>query len=118
MNRGTPFEVRAGKLLQSAGLRILERNFSCKLGEIDLVCRDGDTLVFVEVRSRSHPHFASAAASVTPTKQRRLVATAQRYLQLRGLSERLPCRFDVVAFDGSQCGPEDKIQWLKNAIGT
>ncbi len=116
MNRGQEYEERATELLSARGLQVLTRNYRCKLGEIDLVCRDGDTLVFVEVRYRSNPRFASAAASVTPAKMRRLWATAQLYLQQRGLSDQQACRFDVLAFDDDQRHGKDGIQWLKNAI--
>ena len=116
MDRGSQFEDRAAQLLRGAGLRVLERNFRCKLGELDLVCREGEVLVFVEVRYRSNPHFASAAASVTPAKQRRLWRTAQFYLQRHGLTDSQACRFDVIAFSGSREEAEDGIQWLKNAI--
>ena len=117
MKRGEYYERRAGEYLRAAGLAVVERNFRCKLGEIDLICREGDTVVFVEVRFRGNPRFASAAASVTPAKQRRLIAAARFYLQQRGLTERQPCRFDVLAFDGAACNAEDGIEWLKNAIG-
>lgn len=116
MNRGRQYENRASRLLQSAGLEVVARNFHCKLGEIDLICRDGNILVFVEVRYRSNTRFASAAASVTAAKQRRLSATAQLYLQQRGLTERQRCRFDVLAFDETRSDSEDGIQWLKNAF--
>lgn len=122
MDRGSAFEARAARFLRGAGLEIITRNYRCKAGEIDLVCRDGNTLVFIEVRFRSRRGFASAAASVTPAKQRRLVATAQHYLQRHRLAERTPCRIDVIAFDhatdGHQRAGEDEIQWLKNAIGS
>jgi putative endonuclease len=116
MNRGQHYEDEACRLLRSAGLEILRRNYRCKMGEIDLICRDGDTLVFVEVRYRGHSRFAGAAASVTPAKQRRLWATAQLYLQQRDLSDRQPCRFDVVAFDEPLSAREDGIQWVRDAI--
>ena len=117
MNRGQYFEDLAARMLQHAGLKIIERNFRCKPGEIDLVCRDGKTLVFVEVRYRAQTGFASAVVSVTQAKQRRLVAAAQVYLLQRGLTDNTACRFDIVGFDGERPG-EDGIQWLKNAIGT
>lgn len=116
MDRGKQYEDRASRLLQAAGLNVVARNFRCKIGEIDLVCRDGTTLVFVEVRYRSTTRFGGAAASVTAAKRRRLWATAQLYLQQRGLSERQACRFDILAFDESQSAGEDGIQWLKNAF--
>ena len=116
MNKGKRFEARAERLLHRAGLTILERNFACKLGEIDLVCRDGQSLVFVEVRYRSNPRYASAQASVTPAKQRRLLRTAQYYLQQKGLGESQACRFDVLAFTTTHSEAKDEIEWLKNAI--
>lgn len=94
-------------LLQQ-GLRLLERNFLCKGGEIDLVMQDGETLVFVEVRKRANQQHGGAAASVTPAKQKRLILAAQIFLQ----RYRMPpaCRFDVIAIDATE------MNWLKNAI--
>lgn len=116
MHGGEKFEARAARFLEQAGLQVLERNFSCKLGEIDIICSAGSQLVFVEVRRRSNPHFASAAASVTRGKQRRLLRTAQFYLQRRGWSNSRPCRFDVIAFSPSTTAGKDGIQWLQNAF--
>lgn len=122
MDTGKLYEQRAAHFLRAAGLDIVTRNYRCKAGEVDLVCRDGPTLVFVEVRCRSRLGFASAAASVTPAKQRRLVAAAQHYLQRHRLAERSPCRIDVITFDpepnAQQRPREDEIQWIKNAIGS
>ncbi|HEX2604885.1 MAG TPA: YraN family protein [Oxalicibacterium sp.] len=94
--------------LQRHGLTLVERNFRCKGGEIDLVMQDKDVLIFVEVRKRADIAYGGAAASVTPAKQRRLIVAAQQYLQ----RYRMPpaCRIDVVAIDA------DDIVWLKNAI--
>jgi len=94
--------------LRQHGLALVERNFRCKGGEIDLIMRDGDALVFVEVRKRADAMHGGAAASVTPAKQKRLIVAAQHYLQ----RYRMPpaCRFDVIAIDG------DDLVWLKNAI--
>jgi putative endonuclease len=116
MNKGAHYELEAARFLAAAGLNIVECNFRCKLGEIDLVCREGRTLVFVEVRYRGNSRFASAAASVTPHKQRRLLRTAQYYLQIRSLHDREPCRFDILAFDSTEPDRKDAIQWLKNAF--
>jgi putative endonuclease len=90
------------------GLTLVERNFRCRGGEIDLVMQHGDVLVFVEVRKRADNRYGGAAASVTAAKQARLMLAAQIYLQ----RYRSPpaCRFDVVAIDGSA------LTWLKNAI--
>ncbi len=118
MLTGKRFEDRAARLLRRAGLTLIARNYRCKLGEIDLVCRDGNTLVFVEVRYRSPRGYACAAASVTPAKQRKLLAAAQHYLQTHRLSDQTPCRIDVVAIDAGQRAGEHEIQWIKNAIGS
>jgi putative endonuclease len=116
LNRGKHYEREAARFLRQAGLEILSHNFRCKLGEIDLICREAETLVFVEVRYRGNPHFASAAASVTPAKQRRLLRTVAFYLQQRGLTDRQACRLDVIALRPGHPKDEDAIQWLKNAI--
>ncbi|MGO3740718.1 YraN family protein [Kerstersia sp.] len=100
--------------LQAAGLRLLARNLQCRAGEIDLVMRDGQELVFVEVRQRSDCRHGGAAASVDAGKQRRLLATAARFLPqiqrvyFHGREPR--CRFDVLAIDGRT------IHWLKSAF--
>ena len=104
MNRkdiGDQAEAAAARLLVGKGLRIVEKNFRCKTGEIDLIAEDGETLVFVEVRARSSSGFGTAAETVGPAKRRKIIKTAQFYLQSRGLGERA-ARFDVVAFDGGQ----------------
>ncbi|TAM97399.1 MAG: YraN family protein, partial [Rhodanobacteraceae bacterium] len=81
---------------------------------IDLVMREGDTLVFVEVRYRRDPRFGGGAASVGAAKQRRLVRAAQGFLSDRPRLARLPCRFDVVAFDGDADAP--RCEWRRNAF--
>ncbi len=103
-------EDQALVYLQQQGLTLVERNFRCKGGEIDLIMQQGDTLVFVEVRKRADQRYGGAAASVTRTKQARLIIAAQLYLQ----RYRMPpaSRFDVVALDG------ETLNWLKNAIET
>lgn len=90
------------------GLALVARNFRCRRGEIDLIMQDGDTLVFVEVRSRAPGRHGGAAASVTPRKQARLLAAAESYLQ--GLRQPPACRFDVIAIDGAA------LDWITNAI--
>lgn len=95
--------------LQKHGLVLIERNFSCRGGELDLVMRDGATVVFVEVRRRASSAWGGAAATIGRAKQARLVAAANTWLQ----RYRMPpaCRFDVVAIDGGL------LTWLRNAIG-
>jgi putative endonuclease len=106
--QGQHWEQVARVWLERRGLRLVEANFRCKGGEIDLVMRDGDELVFVEVRQRADRRHGGAAASITPAKLRRLARAAQYYL-LR-FPHTPPCRFDVVAIDGGQ------LDWLRNAI--
>lgn len=101
-------ELRAEEFLGRQGLAIVARNYRTRMGEIDLIARDGDTLVFVEVRLRSDPRFGGAAASITPRKRRRIVAAARQYLMR--LPRVPPCRFDVVALDGG------KPEWLRGAF--
>jgi len=107
---GGAAEDRALQLLQAAGLALVERNFRCRVGEIDLVMRDGAATVFVEVRYRRDPRHGGAAETVSVAKQRRLAAAARRYLQQHPATARGPCRFDVVAITGAQ------IDWLRGAF--
>jgi putative endonuclease len=107
-DQGRVWEQAALAHLRRHGLRLVESNFRCKGGEIDLVMRDGEALVFVEVRQRAGRSHGGAAASITPAKIRRLVRAAQFYL-LR-FAHTPPCRFDVVAIDGG------RLDWLRNAI--
>lgn len=106
--RGRAMEDQALAWLQARGLALVTRNFRCKCGEIDLIMREGGELVFVEVRARASASHGGAAASITPAKQRRLLLTAQFYLQR--LARQPACRFDVLAFEGPQ------VQWLRGAI--
>lgn len=107
---GQQGEDQALAFLQQQGLVLIERNFRCRGGELDLVMRERETLVFVEVRKRRSRDFGGAAASVTATKQSRLMLAAQIFLQR--YAPLPPCRFDVIAIDGEQ------IDWIKNAIDT
>lgn len=103
--RGREAEERAAQHLESCGLRIVERNFRVRGGEIDLICRDARTLVFVEVRQRSRSDFGGAGASITASKRRRIVLAAQHYLL--GKPE-CDCRFDCVLIDGGRPGMAKK----------
>ncbi|RZI43869.1 YraN family protein [Herbaspirillum sp. HC18] len=105
---GDAAEDKALLYLEQNGLKLIERNFRCKGGEIDLVMQDGKSLVFVEVRKRADRGYGGAAASITPRKQARLVIAAQVFLQRYRIPP--PCRFDVIALDG------DAMEWLRNAI--
>ena len=116
MNIGENYEKAAAALAERNGLLVLERNFSCKLGEIDLICMDGDSVVFIEVRFRSHPQFGSAAASVTSAKRGKLVRCAQLYLRQRPELGQRACRFDVLAFTGTGGKGDTDVRWIKNAF--
>ncbi|TFW27774.1 YraN family protein [Massilia horti] len=107
-DQGRLWERSARMHLERHGLALVEANFTCRGGEIDLVMRERDTLVFVEVRQRAGYQHGGAAASITPDKIRRLVRAAQTYL-LR-FSRPPPCRFDVITIDG------DQLHWLRNVI--
>lgn len=91
---GPRAEALAAEFLARHGLTIVARNFRTRYGEIDVIARDGDTLVFVEVRIRRSSRYGGAVESITAAKQSRLVAAAQCYLA--GLREAPPCRFDAI----------------------
>ncbi len=97
---GRSAEDAAAAMLRAKGMTIVEKNFRAKVGEIDLVARDGDEIVFVEVRARASAAFGGAAASVGGVKRRKLIKAAQLWLQARGWTG--PCRFDVVAVDAGR----------------
>ena len=97
---GRSAEDAAAALLASKGLSVVERNFRAKVGEIDLVARDKDEIVFVEVRARASSAFGGAAASVGGAKRRKVILAARAWLQARNWSG--PCRFDVVAVDAGR----------------
>ncbi|WP_347330818.1 YraN family protein [Marinimicrobium locisalis] len=114
---GEQAERAAERFLQARGLRTRQRNYRCKAGEIDLVMSEADTLVFVEVRLRRSTRFASAAETVDYRKQQKLIRAAQHYLQRTGLTDRVACRFDVVAFDPKRVDQET-VNWVQNAFST
>lgn len=108
---GAQAERLAADFLVAQGITIVERNFRRRCGEIDLVARDGETLVFVEVRLRRRGDFGGAAASITAAKQRRMAAAAGLYLaRLRATP---PCRFDAVLLDALD---PDRIEWLRDVM--
>ncbi|MFN6961084.1 MAG: YraN family protein [Rhodocyclaceae bacterium] len=104
---GDQAENVAARHLAAQGLVILARNFRVKGGEIDLICRDGATTVFVEVRHRARLDFGGAATSITPTKRRRVILAARHWLARQGEGA---CRFDCVLIEGG------KLEWVKNAF--
>ena len=113
---GDAFEERAALWLRECGLLLLARNYRCRGGEIDIVALDGECLVFLEVRRRSNPRFAGAAASVDRRKQQRILRAAQLFLQRHPQWSALPCRFDVVAFEPPQSAPGSAPLWIRAAF--
>ncbi|HWU33944.1 MAG TPA: YraN family protein [Methylovorus sp.] len=107
-SQGTEAEDRAAIYLQQQGLKLLTRNYRSRFGEIDLIMRDGSSLVFVEVRMRKSDRFGGAAASITAAKQQKLTLTASQYLQQHGNSA---CRFDAILLDQAY-----NIVWIRNAF--
>jgi putative endonuclease len=99
LETGKKAEDLAAAFLQAKGFTIIEKNFLAKVGEIDLVAKDGEEIVFVEVRARASRDFGGAAASVGVAKRRKLIRAAQLWLQARNWDG--PCRFDVVALEGA-----------------
>lgn len=99
---GAAYEEKAAEYLCSQGYRILERNFRCRLGEIDLIAEDCEVLVFLEVKYRKSSRYGSPAEAVTPAKQKTICRVADFYRMSRRVPESKSCRFDVVAILGEQ----------------
>ena len=108
---GAAAEDLAARFLEAHGLRVVARNFRCRLGEIDLIARDGATLVFVEVRLRRNRHYGGASASIDLLKQRRLVAAAGLYLARLRATPR--CRFDAILLERLEAAD---VEWLRDVI--
>lgn len=115
---GQKNERLAEHFLRQQGLKLKERNYHCRRGEIDLIMIDDQVLVFVEVRFRKQAKYGSALESVDYRKQQKLIKAAQYYLMKNFPNNEPPCRFDVVAIDGNQTPKPSKnpIEWLPNAF--
>jgi putative endonuclease len=108
MTSGAAAEALAARFLAERGLTIVGRNYRCRGGEIDIIARDGETLVFVEVRMRRSRAFGGPGESITAVKRRRLRLAAQHYLAR--LRTEPPCRFDAILLDALA---SDRIEWLR-----
>lgn len=107
---GREAEDTALRFLEAKGLRLVERNYNCRFGEIDLIMKDAGDLVFVEVRMRSSSAFGGASESITAAKRARLLAAARHFI---GAQRDTPaCRFDAVLLDG-----DTQLDWVRNAFG-
>lgn len=107
---GSRQEELAAAYLEQRGVRILERNYRSRQGEIDLIARDGDYLVFIEVKFRKDNRHGVPAEAVNARKQQRIRHTAAYYLYQSRYGDDVPCRFDVVAI------LDNDIEWIKHAF--
>ena len=107
---GGLYEALAADYIKKQGYVLLEQNFRCRQGEIDMIARDDEVLVFLEVKYRADASMGDPAEAVTFRKQQHIRRTAQYYLYQKGYSEETPCRFDVICILG------DKIRLIENAF--
>ncbi len=124
VEQGAHAEGLAERWLRKQGLKILQRNYRCKCGEIDLIMQDDKTLVFIEVRQRTNRNYATGAETVTYSKQSKIIKTASHFLQKNSRMMENPVRFDVISVsrklvnDGITQTPASnaQIDWIKNAF--
>ena len=114
LRRGHQFEEIACRHLEGQGLNLLARNFRTRSGEVDLVMADRETVVFIEVRSRASARLIEPVATITFTKQRRVIRAAQLFLARHQRLSGHPCRFDVVGITGTL--ESHSLTWLKAAF--
>jgi len=112
--KGKYFEIKAMAFLKKNGLKDFLMNYRCRWGEIDLVAYEGEVLVFIEVRYRAHNSHGNAAATVNFRKQDKIRRSAQHFLQKNGLTNRIPCRFDVLGITGRKGQLE--FHWIRGAF--
>lgn len=111
---GQQAEKQAQTYLQKNGLILLQSNYQCYQGEIDLIMRDGNDIVFVEVRSRSRVEYGNALESITPSKIKKIIRAATHYLQKKNWLYSVSSRFDVIAIQYHHGQPQ--LEWIKNAF--
>jgi len=114
LSLGLKSEQQACDYLLQKSLTLIEKNYSVRCGEIDLIMKDKEELIFVEVRSRHKNNYANALESITLSKQKKLRLTAEHYLNKHYQNHPPACRFDVVAIDLTQTS--FNIEWIKNAF--
>jgi putative endonuclease len=112
---GATAESVAREHLAARGLTLVCANYRCRLGELDLVCLDGEVLVVAEVRLRSASRFGNACESIDWSKRRRIVRATQHLLMKRPGLRAYRIRFDVIAFDAPVPAP-DNVLWIRNAF--
>lgn len=109
---GTEAEDIALNYLFLQGLKLIDRNFNCQQGEIDLIMQDQDQYVFIEVRYRKNPYYGDPLESVTSSKKAKIIKAATIYLLQQELYDKVVCRFDVISVVANQ----SKISWIKDAF--
>ncbi len=119
--KGQQAEAIALNYLQAHGLKKIHSNFSCKCGEIDLIMRDNEFLVFIEVRYRKQVRFGHPLETINYTKQQKIIKTIQYFLMKNPRYNQFPCRIDAVGLHSqpharSQDGQNTQIEWVKDAI--
>lgn len=114
MASGGQFERMAREHLEREGLEFVESNYHCRRGELDLIMRDDDDLVFVEVRYRRSTDYGSGAESVDARKRAKLIATASHWLLTHPVLADSACRFDVVSMSGARAKPD--VDWIRDAF--
>ncbi len=111
---GNKFESFAREKIEQAGCRIIATNYACKLGEIDIIAKDKEHIIFVEVRYRKTAAYGGAIASVDYKKQQKIIKSASLYLQQNKLTNKAMCRFDVFAVTGQTNNLH--FEWIKDAF--
>ncbi len=113
---GESLEKLAAQQLVQQGVKIVAENYLCKMGEIDIIARDNQDLVFIEVRYRKSDAYGGSLASVDKKKQQRVILAASHYLQKHKLTNKIACRFDVIAITGSL--NQLRYNWIKGAFSS
>lgn len=113
---GAVIEQEVLHYLEKKGLKLIQRNFSCKMGEIDIIMQERNSIVFVEVRYRKNNNFGSGAETITHRKQQRIIKTAHFFLLKNPKLATFPCRFDVVSVQPDLNNQYNEIHWIPNAF--
>lgn len=113
IDKGKTNETLALNYLRERGLKSIEVNYRCFFGEVDIIMRHEQALVFVEVRNRKSQNYGSPIETVTKSKQQRIIKTAQHYIMSHNISASEQIRFDVVGITDQSSQP---IQWVQNAF--
>lgn len=115
-NKGLFYEQQAQSYLVQQGLSLLDKNYSCRYGEIDLIMMDNGFLCFIEVKFRKNDSFGGTAYSITTSKQRKIIQTALHYMTKNRRFQQLPFRFDAVFIQPSSKQTSIQIEWIQSAF--